>query len=121
MCSCALRDVLELRCFGSVTPGHQLVEPSDLVIGDSAKHPRQPSLGIDVVQLGGFDKGIGDRHAFAPALGACKHPILAACSRFPFILPMSGRFTEFTTDGTLILGLGALRCKWAKKSNPSGV
>ena len=47
-----------LRCLGSVTPGHQFVEPGDLVIGDAAEHVGQPSLRIDAIQLGGFDQGI---------------------------------------------------------------
>ena len=40
------------------TPGHQFVEPSDLVIGDAAEHVGQPGLRIDAIQLGGFDQGI---------------------------------------------------------------
>jgi hypothetical protein len=50
-----------LRSFLSVTPGHQFVEPGDLVIGDAAEHIGEPGLGINAIQLGGFDQGVGDR------------------------------------------------------------
>ncbi len=57
-----------LRCSCSVTPGHQLVQPSDLVICDVAKDVRQPGLRVDAIQLRGLDQGIGDCSGVAAAL-----------------------------------------------------
>jgi putative transposase len=62
--------VLLLRCLGSVTPGEQLVQPSDLVIGNLAQHPGEPGLGVYVVQFGGFDQREGDSHGFSTTRGA---------------------------------------------------
>jgi hypothetical protein len=45
-----------LRCGRSVTPGQQLVDPGDLVVGDPAQHRGEPSLRVDTVQLGAFDQ-----------------------------------------------------------------
>ena len=56
-----------LRCRGSVTPGHEFVQPSDLVLGDTAEHVGQPGLLIDTVELGGFDQSVGDGGRFAAA------------------------------------------------------
>ena len=51
---------LRLRCGRSVTPTQQLVDPSDLVVGDAAEHIGEPCLPIDAVQLGALDQGVGD-------------------------------------------------------------
>ena len=64
-----------LRCCGSVTPWHEVVQPGDLLIGDTAEHPGQPGLRIDAVQLGSFDQGVGDRRGFSAALGANKEVV----------------------------------------------
>ncbi|MCP4317129.1 MAG: ComEC family competence protein [Hyphomicrobiales bacterium] len=68
----------KLRCLGSVTPRHELVQFGDLVICDLSKDPCEPSLRIDAVELGGFDQGEGDCYGFAAALRTGKHPILTA-------------------------------------------
>ena len=54
-----LADV-QLGWLSGETPGEQLVELRDLVIGDAAEHIGQPGLGIDAVELGGLDQGVGD-------------------------------------------------------------
>jgi hypothetical protein len=60
----------------SVTPGQQLGDPGDLVVGDPAQHIGEPGLRIDTVQLGASDQGVGDRRRLAAALGADEEKIL---------------------------------------------
>jgi len=52
----------------SEKPGHQLIEPGDLVVSDAGEHISQPGLRIDAVQLGGFDQGVCDGSGFAAGL-----------------------------------------------------
>ena len=59
-----------LRCGGSVTPGKQLVDPGDLVVGDPAENVAQPSLRIDAIEFCRLDQGVGDRRRFAAAAAA---------------------------------------------------
>ena len=59
-----------LCCGRSVTQGEQLVDPSDLVAGNSVEDVGQPSLRVDAVQLGTLDQGVGDGRRPAAALGA---------------------------------------------------
>ena len=61
-----------------VAPWEQFVDTGDFVIGDAAEHIGEPGLGIDTVELGGLDQGIGDGSGFASALRANKKVILAA-------------------------------------------
>ena len=68
----------QLCCLGSITPGRELVDTCDLVVGDLAQDPREPSLRINFIELGGFDEGVGDSHGFAAALRTREHPIFAA-------------------------------------------
>ena len=57
----ALADATRLRCRSSVTPGHQLVEPCDLLLGDAAEDVGESGLWIDAIQLRGLEQRIGDR------------------------------------------------------------
>jgi hypothetical protein len=53
----------QLRSGLSVTPGHEFVkfvDLVDLVISDATKDVRKPCLGINAVELGRFDQGVGD-------------------------------------------------------------
>ncbi len=56
-----------LRSGLSVTPGHQLVQTRDLVIGNAAENIGLPGLRINAVQLGGFNQRIGDGGSFGRA------------------------------------------------------
>lgn len=38
--------------------------------GDLDEDPREPSLRVNLVELGSFDEGKGNGHSFAAALGA---------------------------------------------------
>jgi hypothetical protein len=40
-------------------PGQKLVDAVDLVLGDPAKNVGQPSLRVDLVELGRLDQRIG--------------------------------------------------------------
>ena len=61
---------LQLCCGRSVTPGQELVDAGDLVVGDPAEHVGEPSLRIDAIQLGALDQSVGDRRRLAAAFGA---------------------------------------------------
>ena len=50
------------------------------MISDTRKNPYEPCLGIDAVQFGGFDQGIGDGCGLAAALGADEEVVLPAQS-----------------------------------------
>jgi len=60
-------------------------------------------VGIDGVELGRFDQGVGDGGGFAACLGADEEIVLAAEGQFPFILPMSAKFIGFIINGMPIL------------------
>ncbi len=49
-----------LRSGLSVTPGGELVQACDLVVGDALEDIGEPGLGIDAVEFGGLNQGIGD-------------------------------------------------------------
>ena len=72
------------------------------MVGDLGKDPCEPGLGIDTVELGGLNEGIGDGRGFAATFGAYKQVIFTSQSQFPSILPMSGQFIAFNTGGTRI-------------------
>ena len=72
------------------------------MIRDARQNPCEPGLGINTVELGGFDQGISDGCGFAATLGADEEVIFAPESQFPFILPMSVRFIGFIIDVTRI-------------------
>ena len=59
-------------------PGQEFVETSDRMVGDAGEHVGEPSLGVDVVELGGGDQAVDDGGALAAAVGAGKQPRLAA-------------------------------------------
>jgi hypothetical protein len=63
----ALSDGCQLRCHSSVMPGHQLVQPSDLVARDATESVGEPCLRINAVQLCGLDQRIGDGGGFGRA------------------------------------------------------
>ena len=60
-----------------VAPRQQFVDAGDFVIGDPAEDVGEPSLWVDIVQLGGFDQRIGDRGRLAATLGTDKEVVLA--------------------------------------------
>ena len=72
------------------------------MVGDLGEDPCEPVLGIDTVELGGLNEGIGDSCGFAAAFGADEEIVFPAQSQFPSILPMSGQFIAFNTGGTRI-------------------
>jgi hypothetical protein len=51
-------------------PGQQLVKLGGQVIIDPTEHVGQPSLGIDVVHLGGDDQAVHERRPLAAAIRA---------------------------------------------------
>ena len=53
-------DRAPLRCGHGVTPGQQLVDPGDLMVGDAAEHIGEPGLRVDAIEFCRFDHGVGD-------------------------------------------------------------
>lgn len=76
------------------------------VIGDAGEDIGEPSLGIDVIHLGGDDETIDERGALATAIGAGEQPCPAPEGNRAVILPMSGRKLKFVTGGTPSMGGG---------------
>lgn len=54
------------------------MEPGGGVIGDASEDVSEPSLRVDVVELGGLDQRVDDGSALATAIGAAEQPRLAA-------------------------------------------
>ncbi len=53
---------------GTVIPRHKFVQLCDFVVSNAVQIVSQPCLGINAVQLGGFDQGEGDCHGFTCTL-----------------------------------------------------
>ena len=72
------------------------------MVCDLGEDPCEPGLGIDTVELGGLNEGIGDGRGLTATFGANEQVIFTAQSQFWFILPMSGQFIVCITGGTPI-------------------
>ena len=59
-------------------PGEQLVQAGLGMIGNTGDDVGERGMGIDIIEAAGLDQRIYDRGPFAAAIGACKHPVLAA-------------------------------------------
>jgi hypothetical protein len=62
----------------SPVPGQKLTQPLDSMIIDAREDVGEPSLWIDVVELGGRDEGVDRRGAPAALIGAGEGPRSAA-------------------------------------------
>ena len=61
-----------------VVPRQQLINPVDLVVGNTNEDIRQLSLRIQVVELCGFHEGVNDGSGLATAFRANEHVIFTA-------------------------------------------
>ena len=59
---------------GFPVPGQELVHTSVRQLGDAGEDISEPSLRVDIVELGGDDEGAHRRGAHAPAVGAAEQP-----------------------------------------------
>jgi hypothetical protein len=59
-------------------PGQHFVEAFGRVIRQTSQHVRDPSLRVDVVELGGCDQRVDRGGAAATFVGAGEGPVLAA-------------------------------------------
>ena len=84
-------------------PRQEFVNALGGMIRQAAEYIGEPSLRIDVVELGAGDEGVDGRGASAALIGACEGPISSSHGRLPFILPMSGRISRSTIVGIPIL------------------
>jgi hypothetical protein len=73
------------------SPGQQVIHTIHGMIGDAGQHVAQVGLGIETIELGGFDQRVDCRSALAAGIGAGEEIVLAAEGYRPFILPMSVR------------------------------
>lgn len=80
-----------------------IIDLGDLIVWEAADGVREPGVGINGVELGGFDQGVGDGGGFAACLGADEEVVFAPEGNHPFILPMSVRNWRFITAGIPIL------------------
>ena len=74
------------------------------MIGDTAQHVGEPSLGVDAIEFGRGDQGVDRGSAFAAAVGAGKQPCSAPEGSRPVILPMSSRTSRSIIVGTHSMG-----------------
>ena len=49
-------------------PREELIQTCDFVVGDLGEDPCEPGLGIDTVELGGLNEGIGDSRGLTAVL-----------------------------------------------------
>src|SRR5580704_9686196 len=73
MCRHSCRHFTTLR-LGSPVPRQEVVQPVDIVIVDPGQHVGEPSLRIDIVELGRLNECQHDRGALTAAIGACEQP-----------------------------------------------
>lgn len=50
-------------------PWEEFVDPINFVVGDAAEDVCQPGLGVNAIEFGGLDQGIGDGRRLAAAFG----------------------------------------------------
>ena len=62
----------------SAVPGQQLVNAVDLVVGDAFEDLGEPGLGVDIVEPGGLDQGVGDGGGLAATRRAHEEIVLPA-------------------------------------------
>jgi hypothetical protein len=70
------------------------------VVGDAGEDVAEVALGVEVVELGGFDEGEDPGGACTTLVRAREEPVLAAEGDRAVILPMSGKKLKFVTAGT---------------------
>ena len=61
-----------------LVPRQQFVDAVDLMFGDTAKDIRQPSLRVNVIELGGLNERIGRRRGSTTRFGSGEKPIFPA-------------------------------------------
>jgi hypothetical protein len=88
----------------SPIPGQQFGDPLGRMIRQPREHIDEPSLRVDVVELGGLDERVDGGGAMAAFVGACEGPILSPERNLALILPISGRMSSFTIAGIRCTG-----------------
>ena len=59
---------------GLPVPGEEFVQTGLRQVGDAVEDVGEPSLGVDVVQLGGADEGVHGRGPHAASVGPGEEP-----------------------------------------------
>ncbi len=96
-----------------MVPGHEVTEATVAVaVGEPRQRARQPGLGIDVVQLAGFDERCDHGPALTALIRAGEQGVLTVERHHPFILPMSGTMWTFDIPGTPVSGAAFAYCGW---------
>jgi len=87
-----------------VIPRQQFVDVGLFVsLGDSCQGTGQIAMRLDPVELAGFDQRCDDGPVLCAIIMSGEERVFAIQGQFPFILPMSGRFTGFIINGMPIL------------------
>ena len=87
-------------------PGQQFGDAPGRVILQARQHIDQPSLRIDVVELGGLDQRVDGRGAPTAGIEAGEGPVVAAIGRFqapsadPYLIGVLGRTWRRSDVGT---------------------
>ena len=82
-------------------PGQEFVDPPGGMILQSRQDIGEPSLRVDVVELGGFDERVDGGGATAAVIRSCEYPVVAADRNLAVILPISGRMSSSIIAGIL--------------------
>src|SRR5260370_31318464 len=75
-----------------------------MAVDDAADDVGEVGLWFDADELAGLDQGSDGRPVLGPAVGAGEECILPIEGNRGVILPISGRKSRFTTDGTHFTG-----------------
>ncbi len=74
------------------------------MIGDAGEDVGEPGLGVDVIELAGFDEGVDRGRAPAAGVRAAKGPVAASDGNHASILPISGRMSSSNIVGIRYMG-----------------
>ena len=96
-------------------PGKQLGQLALWLASDAGEHVGEPSLGIDIIELGSLNQSVHDGRSFSSTFGASEEPRLSSKRYHPFILPMSGKSWKSITGGTRIFAARLLCVGWSSE------
>ena len=85
-------------------PRQEFIELRDRLVVDLVEQVCEPSLGIDIIELGSLNQRVHDGRSFSPTFGASEEPRLSSKRNHAFILPMSDKTSRSIIAGILCTG-----------------